>query len=488
MPKHAISAGAALVLLTGPALADLSAQDVWADWQEVAASFGGKLTAASEAYSGGVLTLDGIAITVEMEGGNTQASYGSVTLTERGDGTIGFAIPAEQTFTSTATIAGETSTQTINAQTEGFEGVIREDGATRIYDISAGTVTYSVTDVSGGEADAPVVMEMVLSDLDTTYTSTPDGETLAIGQTLGASGVTMDLSSTGADAFQMTYALTDLASLAEGTVDLAAPAGPVTLATMGLLFSGDMTHKGSTLGITATSEDGPVVINGTSGGGRIAFDISEDTLGYTLSSMDAEMALQLAAFPLPINLSMSEVTTGFALPLGVSDEPKPYALTVAYRDIAIDDALWGLFDPTGQLPRDPATILVDLSGTALMTKDIFGDPAALEDGGAPGELKTMDLTQLRIALAGAELLGSGAVSFPNPGPVPMPVGNVTLSLNGGLGLLDKLVALGFVPAEQAAFVKGMAGVVAKPVGEDMLESEIVFTEGGGITANGLPLQ
>ncbi|MGB3409461.1 MAG: DUF2125 domain-containing protein, partial [Jannaschia sp.] len=117
-----------------------------------------------------------------------------------------------------------------------------------------------------------------------------------------------------------------------------------------------------------------------------------------------------------------------------------------------------------------------------------GDPEARASAGAPGELKTLDLNPLQVSLAGAELTGEGSVEFPTPGPVPQPVGSVTLSLTGGLALIDKLVALGFLPPEQAAFAKGMAGVVARPVGEDALESLIEFTPGGGITANGMPLQ
>ena len=39
-----------------------------------------------------------------------------------------------------------------------------------------------------------------------------------------------------------------------------------------------------------------------------------------------------------------------------------------------------------------------------------------------------------------------------------------------------------------AAMAGMAGVVARPAGEDALESTIEFTEGGGIVANGLPLR
>ncbi len=154
----------------------------------------------------------------------------------------------------------------------------------------------------------------------------------------------------------------------------------------------------------------------------------------------------------------------------------------------MDDAIWNLFDPAEELPRDPATVVLDFAGTAVMNVDLFGDPeamAALE--GPPGELKSLTLTQLLVTLAGAELRGSGDLAFPVPATPPAPVGTIDLALDGGFALIDRLVAIGLVPAQQAAFVKGGAGAIARPVGDDQLESTIEFTEGGGISANGMPL-
>jgi hypothetical protein len=62
-------------------------------------------------------------------------------------------------------------------------------------------------------------------------------------------------------------------------------------------------------------------------------------------------------------------------------------------------------------------------------------------------------------------------------------------LSGGNALLDTLQGAGIVPIEQLAMVRGMLGAFARPgATPDTLESTIEFTEGGGITANGVPLQ
>ena len=68
---------------------------------------------------------------------------------------------------------------------------------------------------------------------------------------------------------------------------------------------------------------------------------------------------------------------------------------------------------------------------------------------------------------------------------PALVGALDLSLVGGVALLDKLVAMGLVPQDQAMGARMMMGLFTVPgEGEDSLTSRIEFTEEGGILANG----
>ena len=68
----------------------------------------------------------------------------------------------------------------------------------------------------------------------------------------------------------------------------------------------------------------------------------------------------------------------------------------------------------------------------------------------------------------------------------MPVGEVNMDLRGGVGLLDKLVALGLVPQQQGQMVKMMSGMFAVPGGDgtDHLVSKIEMNADGSILANG----
>ena len=99
-----------------------------------------------------------------------------------------------------------------------------------------------------------------------------------------------------------------------------------------------------------------------------------------------------------------------------------------------------MVDPGAQLPREPATLILDLSGRADVTADLT-DPAVGELSAPPGALRSLDLNQMRLAAAGAELTGQGALTFDNADlsmGLPQPVGAVDLALTGGSALLDRL--------------------------------------------------
>jgi hypothetical protein len=252
-----------------------------------------------------------------------------------------------------------------------------------------------------------------------------------------------------------------------------------------MAYDFELTHAGSRMSIDGMTPDGPLQLESTVGGGGMAAAFSPDGFSYGVSSTDVSMTVTPPGLPIPIALSAAELGSEFGMPLA-EGEQGPFNMGINIQDLAVDDSLWALFDPTGQLPRDPATVQLDMSGEAVVLANLV-DPAAMENlNGPPFLPNTLDLSTLLVSVAGAELRGEGAVEWASILVNPIPVGEVTLELDGGFALLDKLVALGFVPPGQVAMVRGMAGAVAQPVGDDQLRSEIEFTE-GGILANGLPL-
>ena len=113
-----------------------------------------------------------------------------------------------------------------------------------------------------------------------------------------------------------------------------------------------------------------------------------------------------------------------------------------------------------------------------------------ENGTTPAELHALRIDRLTVDAVGAKLDATGDVTFDNsdtttfPG-FPKPVGDININLSGANGLLDKLVAMGMLPAEQVMGARMMMGVFAVPGdAPDTLKSNIEFNDAGQILANG----
>jgi hypothetical protein len=161
-------------------------------------------------------------------------------------------------------------------------------------------------------------------------------------------------------------------------------------------------------------------------------------------------------------------------------------------DFTMSDVLWSIFDPAGNLPRDPATIALDTTGTAKVLLNIF-DPeqaAALEEEGeVPAELHSLKINELLVSMVGARLTGDGDFTLDNENldefGMPIPTGVANLQLVGANALIDKLIGMGLMSDNDALGARMMMGMMAVPGDEpDTLNSTIEFTEDGQIKANG----
>ena len=229
----------------------------------------------------------------------------------------------------------------------------------------------------------------------------------------------------------------------------------------------------------------------------ISFAMSSEGMSYGTKSTGLDVSFSGSDIPLPqLRLKLAETGFGLTMPVAKSETPQDVALLVRLVGLEVEDVIWGMIDPTGQLPHDPATLIVDLKGTANWLVDIMSPDAESQMGsmGMPGELHTLDIDELELTAIGASLTGTGGFTFDNTdmmtwGGMPAPDGTVNLQLVGANALIDKLVAMGLLPQDQAMGAKMMMGLFAKPGnGPDTLTSEIKVTKDGHIFANGQQLQ
>jgi hypothetical protein len=314
---------------------------------------------------------------------------------------------------------------------------------------------------------------------------------------------TLDIAMTGAEPEGGgTFNLTGTMSGISGTGTMAMPEGvdmanPSAAMQAGMAIDGLFNYASGIYKVEATGPDGNFNVDTSGGAGKLTFRMSKDGLAYGGESGESTMAVT-GAMPFPIEASIAQSAFNIVMPVAKSDAAQPAALLVKLVDLKVSDSLWDMIDPGTQLPRDPATLIIDLSGAVKPLIDLF-DPATAEqmaattpDAGAippsPFEVAEAKINQLQVKAVGAELTGTGAVTFDNSAGVPKPLGAVDLSLTGANALMDKLAAMGIMPEDQIMGARMMLGMFAVPTGDDALSSKIEFKDDGGIYANGQRIQ
>ena len=491
------------VLMASAAQADLSAADVWADWQGYLASSGYGVT-ATEAQSGRTLNVSGITLSMELpEGeGDFTVELGNLDFTENSDGTVSVIVPEvlPMQFSGQTPEDGEIDVQ-MEYTSSGFEMIASGEPDDLLYNYSADTVGFSISEI---EADGETIdigtMAFALGNV-VGVTEMKTGELRNSIQRLASETVSYTVDVTDPEEGGTFFLQTDLSGLdvtATGSAPVAVDMTDMAKAIeAGFAGAANFNFASGKSQIRIEDDDQTINAATSSNGGSYDVKLGEDGLSYAIAVTGMQLFSQGGEIPVPVEMAFGEACVNLTMPLAQSDEEQDFAFGLTLGDFTVSDLLWGLFDPTGQLPRDPATIALDLSGKARVFLDLL-DPdqmVALEDEGAvPGELNSVSLNTLKLSLAGAELTGEGSFVFDNEnletfGGMPAPDGAVDLSLVGGNGLLDKLIGMGLVPEDQAMGVRMMMGLFAVPgEGEDTLTSKIEVRPDGQVLANGQRLR
>lgn len=487
----------ALALLLGStsALADVSAADVWADWKGLMESYGMTVTTASEAQSGGTLTVTGFDMAMDMPDGSVKATLDEVVFAEQGDGTVAITMSPEYRIVISASPAGGDLQQTTMAVRQGgFRMVASGDAALKAYDFSSSSIGIGLVEVLINGQNMPGTVDFTMSEASGKYTvATADtGRTINSDFNAASMNGIVDVNDpdTGGSV-KMNFAMSDLTSTSSGVLP-----PMLDLENMDAMLKAGLA-SGGTLGYGATTfgfdiNDASTVASGSgkADGGNLEFKIAPDGLVYGTSSNGLEFNMTSSDIPLPVAFAIAEGAFRLAMPVQRSDAPAAFSLLTSYKGVTISEGIWGMFDPMQQLPRDPINIVVDLAGSAKWLVDIMNPEAAANIMGPPAEVNDLSLNEVELTVAGASLTGSGNFTFDNadmstfPG-MPKPTGAVDLALSGGNGLLDKLVGMGLIPQDEAMGFRMMLGLFARPGdGPDSLVSRIEVTADGQVLANG----
>lgn len=498
----ATASAIALFMSTGAALADVTPAEVWSDWKAYLGDMGFAVTADEDQTSSG-LTLSNIVLTQTLpeDGGDITITIPEISATDNGDGTVSIIYPENLPLMIAGT-GEEAFDLDLIYRTTDMDMTVSGDPSEMTYDYTAANVGVTLNKLtSDGEVVDFEAANFDMQDVEGRTVMSVDGGRKS-DQVIRSGTTTYEIAFTDPDDVDSHF---NLAGSIENIDMMSKMVMPENIdinnmaAALAAGFSGVGEYAfGPSSSTFEFTEDGDLT-KGTSGsgGGKLSMQMDEEEMRYNVKSRDVRIEAMVPDLPFPVAFDMKEAEFALTMPISEDEDPQDFGLTLTLGDFTVGDDIWSLFDPESKLPRDPATVAIDLSGKATLLANIL-DPAqmaeAQETMTPPAEVNALTLKKLLISLVGTELSGKGEVVFDNEdndayGGMPVPVGNVSLKLQGANALLDKLVEMGLVPQDQVMGARMMMSMVTVAGdGEDELISDIELTEDGGIIANGQRLK
>ncbi|RMH46764.1 MAG: DUF2125 domain-containing protein [Alphaproteobacteria bacterium] len=480
-----------------PGLADVTADEVWQEWQEIYGGNGISLKAAQKTRAANILTLGEVEAVVTFPEGTMRARAGEIRMEERGDGSV------LVTFTPTSQLEiranpkdAEPVEMDLQMTQKGNVMVVTDagDGHDYSYTVPQATLALDAFIVDG--VKLPVTLAAEFRDFaETAHVGARTGglRDIEVNETIARTSFrfTAEDPEDKAAHVEAEGVVTGLRAATRGRFPAVVGKTFSEMQESGLEMALELEHDGAEYNVTGDGPEGAFAISSASAGGAFRYALDSERVTAHGESRGLRLELSGADIPFPtVAIGAEEISAELSFPAAPTPEPSAFSMALGLRGITVDDVLWSVFDPSGQLPRDPANLVIDLAGKARLLADVMNDPAALEGGQSPIEVDAVEIRQMELSAAGARLSGSGAFSFRYDSPdQPVPVGHVDLNLEGGNGLLDTLVSIGLLPEDQAMGMRMMLGAFARPGGgEDTLTSRIEMTEDGGIVANGMRMR
>lgn len=490
-----VTATAALFACATP-LAALTPEEAWQGWQDMAAAYGQEVMAERVLRDGDQLRVSGATFTTVSEEEDLTITY---TVPE-----IVFAVAGTGAVRITLTDSYDIALTGVDDDGVEVEGVFTlshpdleilaqdaPEGALYVYEASAVSLV-SGTFTEDGEPFA-FELSFVTGPIAGTYGLRGDTDVAAAFE---GGDMALGLQARDPDTGTDIVASFELESVSVTSQSLGGTLfGPEDLPS--LLAQGFSTRIETQSGAMAfdfafdePGESGRVT--GRSAGGSSTVAIDPEAMVYDARNTGFEVTISGSEIPIgSVDLALGAVSQTLEMPLAPTDTQQPFALRTALEGLSLGDGVWNLFDPAGILPRDPADLVIALSGAGRWLVDITDpDMAEVEE---PAEITRLDIGQILLTLAGAELRAEGGFTFDYSDRsrfdgMPRPEGGLTVVLTGANRLLDRLVQMGLIQPEEAMTARMMSGMLLRPgSGPDTLISEIAVTPSGQITANGAPL-
>ena len=476
---------AAALIAAGPATADVTAREVWEDWQARLSTGALSLTQEAAEVSDARVLVTGARLAVDGAEMDATVDLGRIEMTSAGDGTVAVTlspeIPVALAFPDGARASLTLGTVAQALSIGGTPGAMR-------HDLSADRLSLTLvgaTDVDGTaiEADMRLGVEALA------LSAVPEAGALpTYGTSLRADSLELLIDTPVEEDQRAVISMKADAPSAETDVtlppDTAGLSGAEALR-RGFALDGSIGYAG----VTYISDMGGAAVSVSGGAGQQSLSLSGEGAVYDARLQDVRVVTDVPELPQPARIAVGSYDISASGPVLASETPAPFALRYRIDDLTLAEEVWALADPQGVIPRDPASLAIDLAGSARLDVSPLEDEATVAAAPRIGELLSLDVNRIGLALAGATLEAAGGFTFEEGGPFDSgmtgsPVGSVTVDVTGVNRLIDGAIALGLVQADQAMMGRMMLGMFAEATGEDSLRSRIEVTPDGRVTVNG----
>lgn len=485
------------LLSTSAAYADVTSAQVWQNWKDLSTGYGQKVTTTSEVQQGDTLVITGMVIESVTPEVSLRGTLDEVRFRELGDGRVEVTMSPEYPIT-VETVEGETTTKiSISLIQNNLKMIADGTVDATSYEFTSDSISVQSTEVLENGAPFPVAFSLVANGTGGSYLVTRrPADVIDLQSEFRAGDMQLTVKATdteqGSDV-DVSASIAQIAVTSGGVFGAAMDPEQFSDAlNAGFAVDLAMTYGAINYTVNVTDATGPTTVKGKVDEGGLGFAVDKLKMAYKGGARGVEVLLSGAQIPFPeVALRYAETAFDFRLPMSKAEDEQDFNLTMKVQDLTVSDEIWGLVDPGQQLSREPATLVIESRGKALLTADLT-DEEAMSSGTPPGELRSLNIPALQLKIAGAELTGSGAFTFDNTDltsfdGMPAPTGSLSLALAGGDALLSKLTGLGLVPADQAMSVRMMAGIFARPgPAPDTLTSTIEFKD-KSLLINGSPM-
>ncbi|MFC0341030.1 DUF2125 domain-containing protein [Paracoccus niistensis] len=538
----------AVVAFAAPALAEVTPSEVWQNWVEYYKANGYTVTEGARDEAGETLTLRDVVVGYAQPDEGTRVEFRTpeITMTATGDGRVRTTLA--ETSPVTATFRDSEGGQvTLNGSLLARDTEIVSGGtaADMTHESRSGELTLALQTVQTAEGTREVPASVKLVNA-TSRQQITDAEMMRFDATMAADR--MEIVADYADAegteapgrIKVNGSLENLQATSAGSlpkdVDITKAMHTALRAGMDVTAALSAGQGRLDLDFAGTDDQGQqdtARANTTLQGLDVTVAVGPEGLKYQggLDSTSTEMTV--SDLPAPVGYTVTEASFDMQFPVMQAAEAQPFKFAYSIGGLTLADSVWNMFDSARVLPRDPASLDIDLTGLVRVTMDLFdpalmeaaeeaeaageahahgdapaaeGDPAApvtapsagadaapAEDSAElpaetpnPFEPVQLSINKLALAAAGASLDASGELSVPEGGNPEQPVGQVQARFEGVNGLIDRLVQLGAISQEEVAGYRMMLALFARPApeGGDALVGQFEFREGGQIFANG----